>query len=50
MMRWRASEEDIYYDESWKQHLPSPVARLIFLLAAPFADHCGYPELHDAKQ
>jgi hypothetical protein len=50
MMRWRESEEDIYYDESWRQHLPAPIARLIFLLTSPFARHCGYPELHEANQ
>lgn len=50
MMRWRESEENIYYDESWRQHLPTPIARLVFLLAGPFARHCGYPELHEADQ
>jgi hypothetical protein len=47
MMRWRESEEDIYYDESWRQHLPASVSRLIVLLTRPFASHCGYPELHE---
>jgi len=49
MMRWRASEEKIYYDESWRQHLPGAVARLIAVLTRPFAATCGYPELHEAN-
>jgi hypothetical protein len=50
MMRWRASEEDIYYDESWRQHLPTPIARLVYLLTKPFARHCGYQELREADR
>lgn len=49
MMRWRESEEDIYYDERWKEELPSPVRHLILLLTSPFASYCGYPELHDVS-
>jgi hypothetical protein len=49
MMRWRASEEEIYYDESWRQHLPGAVARLIAVLTRPFAATCGYPELHETN-
>ena len=47
MMRWRDSEEEIYYDESWRQHLPGAIARLVTILTKPFATACGYPELHD---
>jgi hypothetical protein len=47
MMRWRESEEQIYYDESWKQNLPSSISRIIALLSRPFASQCGYPELHE---
>jgi hypothetical protein len=46
MMRWRDTEEEIYYDESWRQNLPVAISHLIKLLTKPFATACGYPELH----
>ncbi|MCS4188208.1 hypothetical protein GGP48_002922 [Salinibacter ruber] len=45
MMRWRETDEGIYYDERWKKELPGPIRRLITAMTKPFADSCGYPEL-----
>lgn len=49
MMRWRESEEDIYYDESWKRHLSPAVARFIKEATKPFASFCGYSNLYEAR-
>ncbi|MCS3708303.1 hypothetical protein GGP62_003213 [Salinibacter ruber] len=48
MMRWRNSEEEIYYDERWREETPAAVQHLITALVQPFAGYCGYPELYES--